>query len=88
MGKLEIGLTLLHVSDRGVGLAVDIFYLPVGRVLSPLLYLLVMDWILKRTADGTTHGIEWKEGERLADLNFADDIALIIIVNIDIKNNC
>ena len=46
-----------------------------GFVQPPLLFIL--DWILKRTADGTTHGIEWREGERLADLNLADDIALL-----------
>jgi len=44
-----------------------------GYVLSPFLFLLVMDWILKKAADGDTNGIEWKESERFADLDFVDD---------------
>jgi hypothetical protein len=48
-----------------------------GCVLSPLLFLLVMDWILKRAADNGTCGLEWEDGQRLADLDFADDIALL-----------
>jgi hypothetical protein len=48
-----------------------------GCVLSPMIFLLVMDWIMKRATDTVTNGLEWVNGERLTDLDFADDIALL-----------
>jgi hypothetical protein len=50
-----------------------------GCILSPLLFLLVMDWILKRAADNSNRGIHWicNESRKLTDLDFADDIALL-----------
>ena len=48
-----------------------------GCVLSPLIFLLVMDWILRRVADTGNNGLEWVDGQRLTDLDFADDIALL-----------
>ena len=48
-----------------------------GCILSPLLFLLVMDWILRRSTDGSSCGVQWIDGERLTDLDFADDIALL-----------
>jgi hypothetical protein len=48
-----------------------------GCVLSPMIFLLVMDWIMKRATDTVTNGLEWVNGERLPDLDFADDIALL-----------
>jgi len=36
-----------------------------------------MNWTLKRAVNGPTNGIEWKEGKRTADLDLADDIALL-----------
>ena len=47
-----------------------------GCLLSPLLFIIVMDWILKQAVDNDNCGIHWLEGHRLADLDFADDIAL------------
>jgi len=48
-------------------------------VLSPLIFLLVMATyrILKRAADTGTNGLQWVNGERLTDVDFADDIALL-----------
>jgi hypothetical protein len=48
-----------------------------GCVLSPLLFLLVVDWIMRRATDAVTNGIEWVNGQWLTDLDFADDIALL-----------
>jgi len=48
-----------------------------GCILSPLLFAIAIDWVLRRTSDNDTEGIEWSEDESLCDLDFADDIALI-----------
>jgi hypothetical protein len=48
-----------------------------GCILSPLLFLLDMDWILRRSADDCRCGIKWIDGGTLADLDFTDDIALL-----------
>jgi hypothetical protein len=47
-----------------------------GCVLSPLLFGIIMDWILKRSM-GEQSGIEWIGGRKLSDLDFADDIVLL-----------
>ena len=47
-----------------------------GCVLSPLLFGIAMDWVLK-TAMKKQAGIEWVDGKKLSDLDFADDIALL-----------
>ena len=46
-------------------------------LLSPFLFLLVMDFILKTEIDDTEHGIQWYNQQHLADLDFAHDIVLI-----------
>ena len=48
-----------------------------GCLLSPLLFIIVMDWILKKAVDAGSCGLEWLDGNKLADLAFADDIALL-----------
>ena len=48
-----------------------------GCILSPLLFLLVMDWVLKRATYNCNCGIQWTNNGRLTDLDFADDIALV-----------
>ena len=45
--------------------------------MSPLLFAIAIDWVLRRTMDNSTGGITWTEDESLCDLDFADDIALI-----------
>ena len=48
-----------------------------GCNMSGFLFLLVIDWIMRKaTADNST-GIRWKFTSKLEDLDFADDIALL-----------
>jgi Reverse transcriptase (RNA-dependent DNA polymerase)/Domain of unknown function (DUF6451) len=48
-----------------------------GCLLSPLLFLLVLDEVLSNTLDNKRRGILWKLTEVLEDLDYADDIALL-----------
>ena len=47
-----------------------------GCLLSPFLFLLAVDWIMRQTAD-QGNGIQWTFTEKLDDLDFADDLALL-----------
>ena len=47
-----------------------------GCLLSPFLFLLVIDWIMKQSVNEST-GIQWTLTKKLDDLDFADDIALL-----------
>ena len=48
-----------------------------GCLLSPFLFLLVIDWIMKTTTAGRSNGIQWTLWTQLDDLDFADDLALL-----------
>ena len=48
-----------------------------GCLLSPFLFLLVINWIMKTTTTGRNNGIQWTLWMQLDDLNFADDLALL-----------
>ena len=48
-----------------------------GHLLSPFLFLLVIDWIMKTTTTGRNNGIQWTPWTQLDDLNFADDLVLL-----------
>nr|KAG5714565.1 hypothetical protein BaRGS_007011 [Batillaria attramentaria] len=45
-----------------------------GCLLSPFLFLLVIDWIMKTTTAGRKNGIQWTLWTQLDDLDFADDL--------------
>ena len=48
-----------------------------GCLLSPFLFLLVIDWIMKTTTTGRNNRIQWTLWTQLDDLDFADDLALL-----------
>ena len=48
-----------------------------GCVLSGFLFLLVIDWIMRKTLEQGKMGIRWKMTESLEDLDYADDIVLV-----------
>ena len=48
-----------------------------GCNMSGFLFLLVVDWVIKRKVAGNNTGIRWKLWSNLDDLDFADNIALI-----------
>ncbi|KAK2167820.1 hypothetical protein NP493_1256g00007 [Ridgeia piscesae] len=48
-----------------------------GCLLSPLLFLLAIDWIMKKTTKYRRNGTQWTPWSQLEDLDFADDLALL-----------
>ena len=48
-----------------------------GGILSPLLFILVIDYVMNKVMQGMNNGIQWKGNQRLSDLEYADDIVLI-----------
>ena len=45
--------------------------------MSGFLFLLAMDWVMRRTTDANLTGIRRKFTSKLKDLDFADDVALM-----------
>ena len=48
-----------------------------GCLLSPFLFLLAIDWIMRTTTEQRKNGIQWTLWTQLDDLDFADDLALL-----------
>ena len=48
-----------------------------GCIISPILFLLAIDWIMCRTTADRPRGIQWSLFSQLEDLDFADDIAAL-----------
>ncbi len=48
-----------------------------GCLLSPFLFLIAIDWIMRKTTEGKRNGIQWTIVDQLDDLDFADDLALL-----------
>ena len=48
-----------------------------GCLLSPFLFLLAIDYIMRGSTEGKRNGIQWTMWQQLDDLDFANDIALI-----------
>ncbi|XP_073668552.1 uncharacterized protein [Paramisgurnus dabryanus] len=48
-----------------------------GCLLSPFLFLLAIDWIMKMSTEQKRNGIQWTLWKQLDDLDFADDLALL-----------
>ncbi|VDP42142.1 unnamed protein product [Schistosoma mattheei] len=48
-----------------------------GCLLSPFLFLPVVDWIMKTLTSEGKHGIQWTAQDQLDNLDFVDDLALL-----------
>lgn len=48
-----------------------------GCLLSPFLFLLAIDWVMKTSTQQRRNGIQWTLWNQLDDLDFADDLALL-----------
>ena len=48
-----------------------------GCMLSPTIFLMAIDWIMKNTTMTSKTGIQWTFTKQLEDLDFADDICLL-----------
>ena len=48
-----------------------------GCLLSPFLFILVIDWVMKTATKEKQNGIQWTMLTQLDDLDFADDLALL-----------
>ena len=48
-----------------------------GCLLSPFLFLLAIDWIMRSTTMGRKNGVQWSLTKQPEDLDFADDLALL-----------
>ena len=48
-----------------------------GCIPSPILFLIVIDWVIKNTVKDRKRGIQWGIRGQLEDLDFADDLAIM-----------
>ena len=48
-----------------------------GCLLSPFLFIMTIDWLMKEATAGRRNGVQWTLWTQLDDLDFADDIALL-----------
>ena len=56
-----------------------------GCLLSPLLFLVVLDWVSKNAYEGKRLGLQWTLTQRLEDLDYADDLCLLTHRLVDMK---
>ena len=56
-----------------------------GCVISPVLFLVVIDWVMRRATADRPRGLVWGLTARLEDCDFADDIALLSHTQKDIQ---
>ena len=48
-----------------------------GCNMSGFLFLIIMDWVMRRAVGNGENGIRWRSTSKPDDLDFADDIALV-----------
>ena len=48
-----------------------------GCILSPILFNITIDYIMRQTTQNARHGIQWTMFSQLEDLDYTDDIALL-----------
>ena len=61
-----------------------------GCGMSGFLFLLVIDWVMRRTIEGRRTRIRWKTrirfAKKLENLDFADDVALVASRKVDMQS--
>ena len=48
-----------------------------GFIFSPILFLVVIDWVMRKTTPDRPRGIQWTLPSCLEDVDFVDDMAVI-----------
>jgi hypothetical protein len=48
-----------------------------GCIISPILFLIAIDWVMRNTTADKARGIQWSLFSQLEDLDFADDLAIL-----------
>jgi len=48
-----------------------------GCILSPFLFVIVIDFVMRRTMDKLEYGVVWQKWNRLTELDFANDIVIV-----------
>ena len=56
-----------------------------GCCMSGFFFLLVIDWVMRRTIEGRRTGIRWQFANKLEDLDFADDVGLVASRLVDMQ---
>ena len=56
-----------------------------GCVISPSLFLVFIDWVMRRATEDLARGLVWGLTDRLEDCKFADDITLLSHTQKDIQ---
>ena len=56
-----------------------------GCLLSPLLFLMVLDWVSKNAYEGKRLGLQWTLTQRLEDVDYADDLCFLTHQLVDMK---
>ena len=57
-----------------------------GCILSPSLFVVAMDWLMRQTNEGQNRGVQWTPTSSLEDLVFADDISILSSRHRDIQD--
>jgi hypothetical protein len=50
-------------------------------MLSPLLFLIAIDWVMRKSTKDQKRGLRWILEDKLDDLDYADDLSLISSTN-------
>ncbi|CAH1270925.1 Hypp4514 [Branchiostoma lanceolatum] len=56
-----------------------------GCILSPILFLITIDWVMRATTSDRPRGIKWTPNMYLEDLDFADDLAALSSVRTSLQ---
>jgi len=80
---LESNLRIVHQGKLGPKFGV-MTGVKQGDILSPFLFLIVLDYVLRNVAD-KPRGIQWMPFKRLEDLDYADDIVFLAQRHQDMK---